>query len=120
MVDAMNVIGSRPDGWWKDRHGAMIRLVGALERWATDTGDRVTVVFEKAPRPEISSKTIDIAHAPRPGQNAGDREIVRLLEEDVDPAEVTVVTSDRDLADRVRKLGGTVEPAAAFRRRLAF
>ena len=27
FVDAMNVIGSRPDGWWKDRAGAMRRLV---------------------------------------------------------------------------------------------
>jgi hypothetical protein len=41
----MNVIGTRPDGWWKDRHGAMVRLVGRLERWATDSGEEVTVVF---------------------------------------------------------------------------
>ncbi|MGE5857760.1 MAG: RNA-binding protein, partial [Solirubrobacterales bacterium] len=33
LVDAMNVIGSRPDGWWKDRHAAMLRLVDQLERW---------------------------------------------------------------------------------------
>ena len=115
----MNVIGSRPDGWWKDREGAMARLVDSLERWTADTGNQVTVVFEKAPSPEISSETIEIAHAPRPGPNAGDQEIVRLLEEEIDPSEATVVTSDRDLADRVRKLGGTVEPATAFRRELA-
>ena len=34
IVDAMNVIGSRPDGWWKNRRGAMVRLVEQLERWA--------------------------------------------------------------------------------------
>ena len=77
------------------------------------------MVFEKEPSPEIDSERIEIAHAPRPGRNAGDQEIVRLLEEEIDPSEATVVTSDRDLADRVRKLGGTVEPAAAFRRKLA-
>jgi uncharacterized protein YaiI (UPF0178 family) len=115
----MNVIGSRPDGWWKDRDGAMARLVEGLERWAADTGNQVTVVFEKAPAPELHSERVEIAHAPRPGPNAGDQEIVRLLEEEIDPSEATVVTSDRELADRVRKLGGTVEPAAAFRRELA-
>nr|MDT0666641.1 hypothetical protein [Micromonospora sp. DSM 115978] len=26
MVDAANVIGSRPDGWWRDRAGAAVRL----------------------------------------------------------------------------------------------
>ncbi|MGB8503138.1 MAG: RNA-binding protein, partial [Mycobacterium sp.] len=34
IVDAMNVIGSRPDGWWKDRRRAMVALVDRLERWA--------------------------------------------------------------------------------------
>jgi hypothetical protein len=33
IVDAMNVIGTRPDGWWRDRHAAMVRLVDLLERW---------------------------------------------------------------------------------------
>src|SRR5437660_1180627 len=49
IVDAMNVIGTRPDGWWKDRHAAMARLVDQLERWTAATGDDVTVVFERAP-----------------------------------------------------------------------
>ena len=34
LVDGMNVIGTRPDAWWKDRRAAMIRLVDMLERWA--------------------------------------------------------------------------------------
>jgi predicted RNA-binding protein with PIN domain len=118
LVDAMNVIGTRPDGWWKDRHGAMVRLVGRLERWATDSGEEVTVVFEDEPEPEIGSEAVAIAYAPRQGPDAADDEIVRLLEEDPDPGEVTVVTSDHALVDRVRELGATVEPAASFRRRL--
>ena len=36
VVDAMNVIGSRPDGWWRDRAGAIERLVDRVDRWAED------------------------------------------------------------------------------------
>ena len=61
----MNVIGTRPDGWWKDRHAAMVRLVDLLERWASGETDDVTVVFEKPPSPPIRSSVIEVAHAPR-------------------------------------------------------
>jgi predicted RNA-binding protein with PIN domain len=118
MVDAMNVIGSRPDGWWKDRHAAMVGLVDQLERFAAATGDDVTVVFERPPRPPIVSPVVVIAHAPRPRPNAADDEIVRRLREDPDPEGIRVVTSDRALADQARFLNATVEPAEAFRRQI--
>jgi predicted RNA-binding protein with PIN domain len=118
LVDAMNLIGSRPDGWWRDRHAAMARLVDQLERWAANSGDQVTVVFEGTPEPPISSQAIEIVSAPRPTRNAADDEIVRLLESDPDPDEVTVVTSDKALVERVRELGAAVEPASSLRRRL--
>jgi predicted RNA-binding protein with PIN domain len=118
IVDAMNVIGTRPDGWWKDRHGAMARLVEQLERWAASSGDDVTVVFERPPSPPISSSVVEIAHASRPGPNAADEEIVRRLRENPDPEEVRVVTSDRGLTEQVRSVNATVEPAKAFRRQL--
>jgi uncharacterized protein YaiI (UPF0178 family) len=118
MVDAMNVIGSRPDGWWKDRHAAMVGLVDQLERFAAATGDDVTVVFERPPRPPIVSPVVEIAHAPRPRPNAADDEIVRRLREDPDPEGIRVVTSDRALADQARFLNATVEPAEAFRRQI--
>jgi predicted RNA-binding protein with PIN domain len=118
MVDAMNVIGSRPDGWWKDRHAAMVRLVDQLERFAAATGDDVTVVFERPPRPPIVSPVVEIAHAPRPRPNAADDEIVRRLREDPDPEGIRVVTSDRALADQARFLNATVEPAEAFCRQI--
>ena len=51
VVDAMNVIGTRPDGWWRDRDAAMARLVDRLERYSAETGDDVTVVFERKPQP---------------------------------------------------------------------
>src|SRR5581483_958575 len=114
----MNVIGTRPDAWWKDRHAAMVRLVDLLERWVAASGEDVTVVFERPPSPPISSPVIEVAHAPRPRPDSADDEIVRRLKEDPDPARVRVVTSDRWLADRVRATGATVEPADSFRSRI--
>ena len=118
IVDAMNVIGTKPDGWWKDRHAAMVRLVESLERWAASTGNDVLVVFERPPSPPIESAAIEIASAPRPGPNSADCEIVRLLRDEADPEEIRVVTSDHALADQVRAKGATVEPAEPFRRRI--
>jgi predicted RNA-binding protein with PIN domain len=115
LVDGMNVIGTRPDAWWRDRHAAMIRLVDLLERWAASNGDHVTVVFEKPPSPPIRSTVIVVAHAPRPKPDSADDEIVRLLRADGEPGLVRVVTSDRWLADRAYAVGATVHPASSFR-----
>jgi predicted RNA-binding protein with PIN domain len=118
LVDGMNVIGTRPDQWWRDRDAAMLRLVDMLERWAAADGEDVTVVFERAPRPPIRSTVIEVAHAPRPKPNSADDEIVRRLRADRDPAQVVVVTSDRWLADRASAEGATVVGADGFRSRL--
>jgi uncharacterized protein YaiI (UPF0178 family) len=114
----MNVIGTRPDGWWEDRHGAMVRLVGLLERWAVANGEEVTVVFEQPPRPPITSTVIAVAYAPRPRRDSADDEIVRLLAADSAPGTVRVVTSDQWLADRVHAVGATVQPSESFRTQL--
>ena len=118
IVDGMNVIGSRPDGWWKDRQGAMARLVEQLERWAAEEGGRVTVVFEQPPAAPIAARAVEVAHPPRAGRDAADHEIVRRLASDPRPDSIRVVTSDRRLADRVRQAGAAVEPAGSFRARL--
>lgn len=114
----MNVIGSRPDGWWKDRHGAMVNLVALLDRWAAARSGPVTVVFERPPASAIVSTTIEVTYAPRAAPNSADDEIVRLVQAQDDPRESTVVTSDSTLADRVRAAGATVTSAGAFRRAL--
>jgi predicted RNA-binding protein with PIN domain len=118
LVDGMNVIGSRPDGWWKDRHAAMIRLVEMLERWAADRGEQVVVVFERPPSPAIDSAIVEVACAPRPHRDSADDEIARRVDADPCPGEIHVVTSDHGLAKRVRAAGAKVEPARAFRRLL--
>ena len=114
----MNVIGTRPDGWWKDRHAAMVRLVDLLERWAAATGDDVVVVFKRPPSPRISSTVVEVAHAPRPRAHAADDEIVRLIAADPHPGALRVVTSDRLLADQARAAGAAVVGAEAFRAEL--
>jgi predicted RNA-binding protein with PIN domain len=115
IVDAMNVIGSRPDGWWKDRRRAMARLVEQLDRWAPTQRTPVTVVFERPMSPPIVSSVIEIVNAPRAAPNSADDEIVRLVRDDDRPHDLTVVTSDSTLADRARSAGASVYPAASFR-----
>ncbi|CAM3055990.1 RNA-binding protein [Mycobacterium intermedium] len=120
IVDAMNVIGSRPDGWWKDRHGAMVDLVERLDHWASAEGDpqQVTVVLERPPSKAIRSSVIEIAHAPKAAANSADDEIVRLVrrlvDEEAEP-DIRVVTSDKALSDRVRGMGASVYRAERFR-----
>ena len=118
LIDGMNVIGTRPDGWWRDRDAAMLRLVDRLERWAAQSGEDITVVFERPPRPPIRSTVIEVAHAPKPRRDAADDEIVRRLRAEPNPGSVHVVTSDRWLADRAWAIGATVEGAEGFRSRL--
>jgi uncharacterized protein YaiI (UPF0178 family) len=114
----MNVIGTRPDGWWRDRDAAMGRLVKDLEDYAAATGDDITVVFERPPSPPLRSTVIHVTNAPRPGPDAADREIARLVDGDPDPRSLTVVTSDRTLAARVGLRGTDVIGAESFRARL--
>jgi len=119
LVDASNVIGSRPDGWWRDREGAARRLIAELESFAARSGEPVTVVLDAGP-PELAgvSGDLEVLIARRRGRDAADDEIVRLLEASAAPADVRVATSDSVLAARARALGAEVEGARTFRERL--
>lgn len=118
LVDAMNVIGSRPDGWWRDRDAAIVRLVERLERFAATGGEQVTVVLEGPPRRPLDVELVEIAHAPRPGTDAADGEIARRVRADREPESIRVVTSDRRLREQVLELGAVVEGASTFRERI--
>ena len=107
----MNVIGCRPNGWWRNRHSAMAALVGHLEQWARREGTDVTVVFERPPSPPIESAVVTVTHAPAAAPNSADDEIVRMIRTDAHPKEIRVATSDRGLAERVRLEQATVFPA---------
>jgi predicted RNA-binding protein with PIN domain len=114
----MNVIGTRPDAWWRDRDAAMHRLVDQLERYAAAEGEDIVVVFERRPSPPIRSTVIEVAHAPKPKANAADDEIIRRLKADPEPHQIRVVTSDRALVERAYAAGATVESADSFRTRI--
>ncbi|MCK0177411.1 MULTISPECIES: NYN domain-containing protein [Mycobacteriaceae] len=115
IVDGMNVIGCRPDGWWRDRRGAIDALVERLDRWAQAHDADVTVVFEQPLTPPPDAAGIRIAYAPRASANSADDEIVRLVSADAHPQDLLVVTSDRTLTERVVAAGASVHPAARFR-----
>jgi uncharacterized protein YaiI (UPF0178 family) len=115
VVDASNVIGSRPDGWWRDRAGATRRLVAQLDRFAEAGGEAVIVVLDGGEPPP--AERAEVVVASRRGRDAADDEIVALLR-DRGSEGVRVVTSDAGLARRVRALGAEVEGAGGFRRRL--
>ncbi len=127
----MNVIGSRPDGWWHDRIGAIEHLVARLDLWAEVRGERVTVMLEGPPRRLPEVERVVVEWPPRAGANSADAEIVRRLADWLAEARaevagegagatpgggaVVVVTSDRDLAAQVREAGAEVEPSSPFR-----
>lgn len=108
----MNLIGSRPTGWWRDREGAMRELVEELEGFARESGEEVVVVFDGRPF-ELESGEVDVRFASRGGRDAADDDIARLAGEGL-----RVVTSDRELGARVRERGAEVEGVRSFRRRV--
>jgi predicted RNA-binding protein with PIN domain len=117
IVDGMNVIGSRPTGWWRDRPRAMRDLVEELDAFAGREGDEITVVFDGRPF-DLVSPRVGVRFASRGGRDAADDDIAELVEGDAEPATLSVVTSDADLARRVRDRGAAVVGAGEFRRRL--
>jgi hypothetical protein len=119
MIDAHNVIGSRPDGWWRDRDGAARRLVDSVRAWAAAEGEEALVVLDAGPAALAGTEGgVEVALAPARGRDAGDDELVRRLALEPDPGAVRVVTSDARLAARARALGAEVTGAGAFRTRL--
>jgi predicted RNA-binding protein with PIN domain len=109
VVDAANVVGSRPDGWWRDRAAAVQRLLAALSRNASDDESEVVVVLEGAARRGADPGLVGglrVVHAPASGDDAV-VEVVAGATRSSEPREVTVVTADRGLRDRVTALGAT-------------
>ncbi|GAA3876575.1 hypothetical protein GCM10023084_31920 [Streptomyces lacrimifluminis] len=109
IVDAANVVGSVPDGWWRDRRGAAERLRDRLVAYAESglpgrAGPvEIVLVVEGAARgvPSVPGVRVDSA----PG--SGDDRMVELVAEAGD-RERLVVTADRELRGRVAELGAEV------------
>ena len=107
VIDAANVIGSRPDGWWRDRPAAARRFVDRV-RGAVEDGrlePPVVVVVEGASRRGVTAGEdggVRVLHAPA----GGDDLLVSVTAEADEP--VTLVTADRALRARVEELGAGV------------
>jgi predicted RNA-binding protein with PIN domain len=121
VVDGMNVIGAQADGWWRDRDAAVRRLVSRLQQAAERSGAEVSVVLDGRPLadlPEGDQNGVAAHYSRRSGRDAADDRIVEIVAGDADPGALCVVTSDRDLVDRVRAIGARTEGARTFLRRL--
>ncbi len=106
VVDAANVVGSRPTGWWRDRAGAAAAFVEQVR--ASVAAGRldapVCIVLEGLARDGAAAGArdgIEVVHAPHSGDD-----VVVDVAASRDAA--VVVTADRALADRVRALGADV------------
>jgi hypothetical protein len=107
LVDAANVIGSRPTGWWRDRAGASRAFVDEI-RAAVESGrieQPVTVVLEGAARrgaPAGSGEGVAILHAGGSGDEALLDVVAKASEQ------IVLVTADRELGRRARALGADI------------
>lgn len=121
VVDGNNVRGTRPDGWWRDKRGAMHRLFDRLRCLHTQSGEDVVLVLD-VPQPDLPEGRVDgdgvlVVNATRRGRDAADHRILEFLDEHPE-ASIEVVTSDRALADAAARPGVRVTGAGAFLRRL--
>ena len=107
VVDGANVVGSRPDGWWRDRPAAARGLWERLS--AADLPyDEVVLVLEGQARSSVPAGTdgpLQTVHATRDGDSSVVAAVHAALDTD---APVVVVTADRALAQRVEAAGARV------------
>ncbi|MFB8127223.1 NTP pyrophosphohydrolase [Streptomyces bacillaris] len=107
IVDGANVVGSVPDGWWRDRRGAAERLRDSLVPYAADGVPGVpgpvaiVLVVEGAARGVASVPGVEVVSAPGSGDD-----LIAELAADAGPERgCVVVTADRGLRQRVEAYG---------------
>jgi hypothetical protein len=119
VVDGANVVGSVPDGWWRDRAAAAVRLRDRLAALPSsglpDVPGPVEVVLVVEGRArDIPQGAGEVRVARAPG--SGDDTIVDLVRAEGAGRRTVVVTADRGLRDRVTALGAEVTGPSAVPR----
>jgi predicted RNA-binding protein with PIN domain len=119
LVDGNNVMGQRV-GWHKDKAGARRRLLDELSQFALARHAIVRAVFDGAPDQSFPDgsryRGVTVFYAEK-GSDADER-IKRLVEAEKEKQTLKVVTSDRQLAEYVRRCGVQVIRSGEFRKRL--
>lgn len=109
LVDGNNVMGSRADGWWRNRAEAAIRLVGDIARVARARGGEWTIVFDGlAPTDLPPHDFVSVVHAGHRRRNAADDRLVELVGALPRPETALVYTADAELRARVQLFGARV------------
>ncbi len=103
VVDAANVVGSRPDGWWRDRAGAARRLLMRLSTLDLPQPAEVVVVLEGAAKAAGSEEFAGVRVVLADG--SGDDAIVDVVAAATAEDRITVITADRRLRERIEALG---------------
>ena len=121
FVDGNNVMGSRPDGWWRDRAEAARRLVAEIIPLALGHGGAWTIVFDGKEPPAMppSPECLSVIHTGHRRRDGADDRIVELVHEQPDRVASLVYTSDAKLRTRVKALGTQVMGARTLLRQLA-
>ena len=99
IVDGNNVMGSRPDGWWRDRHGAQRRLVARLETFAEARDEPVTVIFDGRAHDAGGGLRVAVRFARRSGRDAADDDVAAVVARHPD----AVVVEGGDVGCRARR-----------------
>jgi hypothetical protein len=107
LIDAANVVGSRPTGWWRDRPGAARDLTARVRRAVASRAlpPGVVLVLEGEARKGVDeghAEGVEVVHA----ASHGDDTLVALAADSDTP--VVLVSADRQLAERVRQSGADV------------
>ncbi len=131
IVDAANVVGSRPDGWWRDRAGAARGLVDEVARWraagvdaaalgesGTSWFPAVTLVVEGQARGVVAADGVEVIAAAGSGDDAIVDAVAAAVAGRASASDIRVVTSDRALRGRVEALGATTHGAGWLRDQL--
>ena len=113
FVDGNNVMGSRADGWWRNRAEAAERLVAEIAPLARDSEAAWTIVFDGPGPPGMAPprECLTVVHTGHRRRNGADDRIVELVDALPDRKAVLVYTSDAGLRARVHALGAEVAGA---------